>query len=428
MGALISAPLTIASTCLGSCAGACACSACKSCVNGLSQVTRFAYMTLFLLSIFLAWILRDYAQPMMKKIPWIAHMGFTPSDDWFGKQAVYRVSFGNFLFFAILSSLLMGVKYKRETRAKLHTDGWFLKIFVWLAFNIIPFFMPNNVMEVYSVFARFGSGFFLVMQMFILLEFTHVWNDSWVSKEHYGWVAGLLTLTTASYGLCVAGLVVMYEFFDPSGADCKTNVTLITVTLLMFVIFSVISLLPQVQHGSLFPSAIIALYTVFLCFSALSSQPADYQCNGMGHKMDNTKLWMGMIFTLSSVAYSAMSVGSSSGTFSLGGEGSSISSSTPLVQPPGSVDMSKDDDVESQEGDFEVVDYSYAFFHFVFAVASMYIAMLMTSWGSPSAVEGKDTIDVGWTSYWVKIVSQWIMGGLYTWTLVAPLILKDREF
>ena len=54
----------------------------------------------------------------------------------------------------------------------------------------------------------------------------------------------------------------------------------------------------QVEHGSLFPSAVIALYVVFLCFSALGSQPYDYKCNGMGHDMDATKLWVGMIFTL----------------------------------------------------------------------------------------------------------------------------------
>merc|ERR1712157_357747 len=71
--------------------------------------------------------------------------------------------------------------------------------------------------------------------------------------------------------------------------------------------------------------------------------------------------------------------------------------------------------------EFEEVDYSYSFFHLVFALACMYVAMLMTGWGSPAAHQGKDTIDVGWTSYWV-------MGGLYTWTLVAPVLLKDREF
>lgn len=32
--------------------------------------------------------------------------------------------------------------------------------------------------------------------------------------------------------------------------------------------------------------------------------------------------------------------------------------------------------------DFEVVTYNYAWFHLVFSLASMYIAMLMTGWGS----------------------------------------------
>ncbi len=78
--------------------------------------------------------------------------------------------------------------------------------------------------------------------------------------------------------------------------------------------------------------------------------------------------------------------------------------------------------------EFEPISYSYSFFHFVFAVASMYTCMVMTSWGSPSPHEGKDTIDIGWTSYWVKIVSLFVMALLYTWTLVAPLLLKDRDF
>lgn len=431
MGALISAPLSMASACLGSCAASCACAGCKSCVSGLSSVTRFAYMMLFTLSIFLAWVMRDYAQPLMKKIPWIAHITGEPSDEWFGKQAVYRISFGNFLFFALWSVLLVGVKYKKEARAKLHTDGWFLKLILWAAMNAFPFFLPNESMEVYSMFSRFGSGFFLVIQMTLLLDFTHAWNDSWVSKEHYGWVAGLLTMTTACYGLCIAGVVVMYEFFDPAGETCNTNVTLITITIVMFVVFSAISLLPQVEHGSLFPSAVIALYTVYLCFSALGSQPADYKCNGMGHKMDSTKLWMGMIFALASVSWSAFSAGSRS----IYGENMlETATSTPLVSAPGSKSMLRrnseddgDEEAGSSIGEYEEVDYSYAWFHTMFALACMYTCMLLTGWGSPD-VAGKDTIDVGWTSYWVKTVAQWVMGGLYMWTLLAPIILRDRDF
>jgi len=434
MGGLISAPLSMASACLGSCAATCACSACKSCVNGLSSVSRFAYMVLFTLSIFLSWVMRDYAQPLMKKIPWIARIGLKPSDDWFGKQAVYRISFGNFLFFALFSVLLVGVKYKGEARAKLHTGGWFFKIITWTLFQVVPFFLPNESMEVYSAFSRFGSGFFLVIQMMILLDFTHAWNDAWVSKEHYGWVAGLLSLTTASYGLCIAGIVLMYQYFNPKDATCETNVTLITVTLVMLVAFSVISLLPQIEHGSLFPSAVIALYTVFLCFSALGSQPEGEACNGMGTSADSTKQMVGMIFTLCSVAYSALRAGGSSDSFTFSDSAYSTLASTPLVsKAPKSNTMTRDEEAgddgeEAHGGEFEEVEYSYSFFHFVFALACMYCAMLMTSWGSPSATEGKDSIDVGWTSYWVKIVSQWVMGGLYTWTLLAPVLLKDRDF
>ena len=37
-------------------------------------------------------------------------------------------------------------------------------------------------------------------------------------------------------------------------------------------------------------------------------------------------------------------------------------------------------------------------------------------------------INVGWTSVWVKVVSQWVTAALYMWTLVAPLVLPDRDF
>jgi hypothetical protein len=76
--------------------------------------------------------------------------------------------------------------------------------------------------------------------------------------------------------------------------------------------------------------------------------------------------------------------------------------------------------------EFVPVSYNYAQFYWVFALASMYVAMLMTGWGS-GAVE-KDLIDVGWTSVWVKTVSQWACAGVYSWTLLAPLLLPDRSF
>jgi hypothetical protein len=76
--------------------------------------------------------------------------------------------------------------------------------------------------------------------------------------------------------------------------------------------------------------------------------------------------------------------------------------------------------------DYSPVTYNYAFFHMIFALASMYIAMLLTGWGV--AEQEKDRLDVGWTSVWVKVAAQWATGALYCWTLLAPALFPDREF
>ena len=72
------------------------------------------------------------------------------------------------------------------------------------------------------------------------------------------------------------------------------------------------------------------------------------------------------------------------------------------------------------------VTYNYSFFHLVFALASMYIAMLMTGWGANP--QERDLIDVGWTSVWVKLVTQWVTAATYVWMLIAPAIFPDRDF
>lgn len=73
------------------------------------------------------------------------------------------------------------------------------------------------------------------------------------------------------------------------------------------------------------------------------------------------------------------------------------------------------------------VSYSYMFFYLIFALASMYSGMLLTGWSSEQS-EGSDLIDVGWTTVWVRMCTQWATAALYIWSLAAPLIMPDREF
>ena len=75
---------------------------------------------------------------MMQKIPWID--SFLPESaseeaalQYFGTQAVYRVSLGTAVFFLGLSALTVGIKHKSDVRDRaVHHGSWAIKTFAYL--------------------------------------------------------------------------------------------------------------------------------------------------------------------------------------------------------------------------------------------------------------------------------------------------------
>lgn len=419
---------------------------------------RMAYSVLFVLSAVLAWLLRDFAKPVLDHLPWIIRGDVDHSDRWYGQQAAYRVSMGTFMFYGLMSVSLLGVRYKSDKRDQyLHHGGWLLKIALWLGCLVLPFFLPNGVILGYSWLARIGAGMFLVIQMLILLDCTQSWNDAWVAQEDERFLYGLLAASLACYLGSIGTLAFLFYWFNPSGVDggCGLNVSIIVLSGLLVMAFSAVSLHPKVQNGSLFPSAVIGMYVMYLAYGALLSEPHDYACNGLGAKWNvasGTTLVGGLLLTLVTTTYSAFRAGSNTRTFTM----YSSDADEPLLERPptsqagadsgaedaelgdmsssGAERMSKERDGAGDGGDrqeraldeFAPVTYSYSFFHLVFALASMYIGMLMTGWGT--GAEEKDLMDVGWASVWVKVGAQWFTSALYLWSMVAPLLFPDREF
>ncbi|KDO36650.1 hypothetical protein CISIN_1g028965mg [Citrus sinensis] len=174
--------------------------------------------------------------------------------------------------------------------------------------------------------------------------------------------------------------------------------------------------------AAILPASVISLYCMYLCYSGLSSEPRDYECNGLhrhSKAVSTGSLTLGLITTVLSVVYSAVRAGSS----------------TTLLSPPSSpragggkplLPMDKADEVEEKEK-AKPVTYSYAFFHIIFSLASMYSAMLLTGWSTSVGESGK-LVDVGWPSVWVRILTGWATAALYMWSLVAPILFPDREF
>ncbi|MQL73794.1 hypothetical protein Taro_006184 [Colocasia esculenta] len=421
-----------AASCLASCCASCTCGLCVSAASGISQRSaRIAYCGLFGLSLIISWILREVAAPLLEKIPWINTFAHTPPKEWFQVDAVLRVSLGNFLFFAIFALMMIGVKDQNDRRDSWHHGGWAVKIIIWVLLIVLMFFLPNVVITAYGKYSptqetlsKFGSGLFLLVQVILLLDFTHTWNDAWVEKDEQKWYIALLVVSVVCYLATYSFSGVLFIWFNPSGHDCGLNVFFIVMTMILAFVFTVVALHPQV-NGSLLPASVISVYCAYLCYSGLSSEPRDYECNGL-HKhskgVSTGTLILGMLTTVLSVLYSAVRAGSST-TFLSPASSPKAGSKKPLLSSS-EIEEGKG---ESKEKESRPVSYSYTFYHLIFALASMYSAMLLTGWTSSSS-GNIDLIDVGWTSVWVRICTEWATAALYVWSLVAPLILPDREF
>ncbi|KAB2611585.1 serine incorporator [Pyrus ussuriensis x Pyrus communis] len=411
-----------AASCLASCCAACACDACRTVVSSISRRSaRIAYCGLFALSLIVSWILREVAAPLLEKIPWINQFNETHNREWFETDAVLRVSLGNFLFFTILSVMMVGVKNQKDPRDSLHHGGWMMKVICWCLLVIFMFFVPNEIVSFYETFSKFGSGFFLLVQVVLLLDFVHGWNDKWVGYDEKFWYVALFVVSLVCYLATFVFSGLLFHWFTPSGQDCGLNTFFIVMTLMCVFVFLIVALHPAVS-GSILPASVISMYCTYLCYSALASEPRDYECNGL-HKhskaVSTGTLTFGLLTTVLSVVYSAVRAGSS----------------TTLLSPPSSprsgagkplLPLDKVDEHEEKEKS-KPVSYSYSFFHIIFSLASMYSAMLLTGWSTSVGESGK-LVDVGWPSVWVRMVTGWATAGLYIWSLLAPILFPEREF
>lgn len=223
--------------------------------------------------------------------------------------------------------------------------------------------------------------------------------------------------------------VLMYVWFGAPG--CQFNQTVISVNLIACVIVAVVAVLPVVQEANpqsgLAQAAMVTLYSTFLVASALTSQPTTAHCNPTLEqgKAQTTTVLIGSLFTFLALAYSTSSAAVHLKNDEQGESLLAASHLQDAVASGAVSDRELEQDGYPQDDERDGVQYHYSFFHFVFMIASMYLAMLVTNWDTPQVdgVDGKNMAAV-----WVKVASSWVALGLYLWTLVAPLVLTERHW
>lgn len=327
-----------------------------------------------------------------------------------GNQSAYRVSFALFVFFFVhwLLSSNCNLCMSHAQRNAFNKGSFFFKFLAFIPLLIISFVIPNAFFGVYAWIAVIASVFFLLAQLIILLDFSYTWSERWGAEEESRFQVGLLASAIFLYavGLTIIGL--LYHWFG-SSQECKIGQGMISATLVCAVLYTFVSVVTA--GGSVIPSGTVFVYTVWTCYSALSSGIEPGECNKLAPS-GTSQIILAVIFCGISMVYTCVNAATSRGSFACGGGGAD-----------------EDGQAEEQVDEEEHESSNFAFFHLVMMLGSCYMAMLVTSWEiSGTSGTGVAGVDSGAAPMWVKFGTELACILLYIWTLIAPVLCGERDF
>lgn len=401
------------------------------------------YAVLFLLSSIVAWVMLDGSinerlSNMAKYSGTITctRDGVATTDcanEW-GLLGVYRIMFATGLYFLFMAVAMVGVKSSKDPRAGLQNGLWGIKLLLLAGAMVGAFFIKNDFFQAWGWVGLVGAFFFMIIQLILLVDFAHSWNESWLAKAEEGskcYSFALVLSSATLYLVSFIGTVLMFVYYTKApGETCGLNKFFIAFNLCLAVLSTAASVHPRIQEAlptsGILQSGVVITYTTYLTWSSVSDAPG--ACSEVGGSSTATVV-LGAILTFVAVGYSALRTSSASQMGKLG-IGKTEESSASLLDD----DVDGDDDDEEAGGQ-RVVDnersgviYSWTFFHLVFALAALYIMMVLTDWAVIGHTDSTIDFEKGWTSVWVRMVSSWLVVLMYLWTLIAPLVLSDRVF
>jgi len=435
MGALLSVCTVGQLACCCSSAACSLFSCCPSCGNSI--VTRIMYSFMLLLTTFVSYIfMTPWMAEKLREAPFCKFgTGYDKiCQDAVGYLSVYRIMFAQTMFFILFSMMMFNVKSSRDARSGLQNGFWGPKFLILIGLIIGSFFIPEaqTFGSVWMYFGMIGGFCFLIIQLILIVDFAHSWAENWIEKfeetESKAYYAGLIFFTVANYGLSFLSIVLFYKYYGAYG--CTEQKMFITINMILSIALTVCSILPKVQEkqpsSGLLQASCITLYTMFLTWSALNNstsnecKPDFFKSSGKGF---DTQAIIGLGIWFACLLYSSIRTSTNSQVAKL------TMSEHILVQ-----DRSENDGgergtnygTETLDNEQETVAYSWSFFHFMLSLASLYVMMTLTNWYKPDGETGN--LNQNEASMWVKMISSWVCVGIYVWTLVAPIILVDRDF
>ncbi|KAI0760959.1 serine incorporator/TMS membrane protein [Trametes elegans] len=472
MGVLLSLPLagvfgTIGSSCVAGLAfcftSTAASMFCKSCNCNSSIATRVGFAMIFCLNSMLAWLMKSPL--IIEQIEKMSH-GYLKmdceGDKCYGVLAVHRICFALALFHFFLGASLIGVKDTKDKRSAIQNGWWGPKVLFWLVLLVVSFFIPNGFFMFWGTTSHSSAR---------PSSSSSTCLENWEQSNSNLWQWILIGSTAGMYAATIALTGVLYAFF--AGSGCTLNRFFISFNLALCLVTTILCVHPTVQEynprSGLAQSSMVAAYCTYLIMSAVGNHEHE-TCNPLkrGSGTQNTTVVLGAVFTFLAIAYSTSRAATQSralvgkdrkGLIQLPAESEHhaelgvVSTQPSRTESPryqallaaveaGAIPASaldeemEDDDEDEVTGDARDDErsgtrYNYAWFHVIFAIGAMYVAMLLTDWNvikPDSNPHHNQDVYIGRSevAMWMRVVSSWICMLLYTWSLLAPVLMPDR--
>lgn len=228
MGCAIGSLLSSVTCCCGSAAASLCCKMCPSMKNSTS--TRLAYSFFLILGTIVSSIMLipGLGNGLKKILPGVCtnitiplvidYSQLLDCTAIIGYFAVYRICFSLACFFFLLMIMMIYVRSSRDPRSAIQNGFWFFKFLALVGICVGAFYIPQDgsFEVVFMYFGMVGGFLFILIQLILLIDFVHSWNENWVEKFENGnkeFYYGLLIFTGFFFCAAVTVAVLGYVYY-----------------------------------------------------------------------------------------------------------------------------------------------------------------------------------------------------------------------
>ena len=296
-----------------------------------------------------------------------------------GIQSVLRLSFCLFVFYLSMLVTCMTTRGDSPTVRECYADGfWTAKLLGLCGGFLVLLWIPDEVMVSgrqtwYMDLCRYVSFGALTLQGIVLMDLSYYWNDYWTQDDRRTGEEGywtFLALFSAGilWSISLTTCVLSYFWFVSS--DCSLNFALLTATLVVGILYSLLSVTGLFENGSILCSSMVNVYSMYLCWSALASQPSS--CNTWSHDLKSTVWLITFSCTVAIIALATIGLRKRAAEI---GNGQVANQFLVLV------------DEEGKPPPTVLSDPQFTYFFVYLTLFSLYESMLLTNWGTATVDE-----------------------------------------